>query len=249
MLSAMPPIFVISLARETERRAAMQRELADFEFEFFEAVDGDRLGESDCQHRLHAEWWRVIRGRQLSPGEIGCFLSHYGLWQRLVEARTPCALILEDDARLEDGFAIIVEEILKADVEWDIVNLAPKRRYRVDRMLAALDGVRWLVRYRRRFGGAVGYLIRLEAAEALLHYCWRIRAPIDWLYAEWWQNGLTYLAVDPAIVTHAGVSSTIKTKPKVKRTVVEHSAAAFYRLGDRLHRHAVRNSKRGASHD
>ena len=242
MSSAMPPIFVISLERDVERRAAMRQELAAFDFEFFDAVDGDELDESAYRHRMQTDWWRIMRGRDLSPGEIGCFLSHYALWQRMVETGTPSALILEDDARLEDGFAVIVEEILKADVEWDIVNLAPKRQYRIDRMLAVLDGVRWLVCYGRRFGGAVGYLIRLEAAEALLHHCWRIRAPIDWLYAEWWQNGLAFLAVDPAIVRHAGVEPTIRTRPKAKRTVLEHAAAASYRLADWLRRYQARKS-------
>ncbi|MDE0407754.1 MAG: glycosyltransferase family 25 protein, partial [Alphaproteobacteria bacterium] len=185
-MSVTPPIFVVSLVRETERRAAMRKELADFEFEFFDAIDGNEIDECRYRHRLQAEWWRIMRGRILSPGEIGCFLSHYALWERLVETGTPHAIVLEDDARLEDGFPVVVEEILKSGVEWDVVHLAPKKRYAIERVLAVLDGVRWLVRYRRRFGGAVGYLIRLEAAEALLHYCWRIRAPIDWLYAEWW---------------------------------------------------------------
>ena len=243
MPSAFPPIFVISLERDIERRAAMQRELAGFDFEFFDAVDGDKLDESEYRHRMQTDWWRIMRGRELAQGQIGCLLSNWLIWQRMVEAGTPSAIVLQDDARLEDGFATIIEEIMKADVEWDIVNLAPKRQYRIDRMLAVLDGVRWLVRYRRRFGGAVGYLIRLEAAEALLHYCWRIRAPIDWLYAEWWQNGLVFLAVDPAIVRHAGVRPTIETGPKTKRTVLEHLAATFYRWGDRLHMHAARKSK------
>lgn len=242
MSSPFPPIFVISLAREAERRAAMREELAGFDFEFFDAVDGDRLDGSEYRHRLHAGWWRIVRGRELSPGEIGCFLSHYALWQRMVETGTPSALILEDDARLEDGFATIVEEIMKAETEWDIVHLAPKKRYPIDRVYAVLDGCRWLVRFRRRHAGAHGYLIRQEAAEALLHYCWRIRAPIDWLYAEWWQNGLAFRAVDPGIVRHAGVPTTIRTRPKVERTALEHIAAKFYRWADRLHLRAARKS-------
>ena len=245
MPGAMPPIFVISLAREVERRNAMRRELAGFDFQFFDAVDGDRLDESAYRPRMQAEWWRVMRGRDLAPGEIGALLSHWLVWRRMVEAGTPCAIVLEDDARLEDGFAAVVEEILKADAAWDIVQLAPKRQYRIDRVLAMLDGVRWLVRYRRRFGGATGYLIRLEAAEALLHYCWRIRAPVDWLYAEWWRNGLVFLAVDPAIVRGAGWPSTIGTRPKVRRTALEHLAAAFCRWGDWLHRRAALEPKRG----
>ena len=241
-MRGLPPIFVISLGRETERRATMQRELAEFEFEFVEAVDGDTLAKDLYRHRLQTEWWRRMRGRELSCGEIGAFLSHYAVWERLVQARTPYAIILEDDARLEDGFVPIIEEIIKAEAEWDFVYLAPRKRYRMDRVLPLHGGSRSLVRFRRRAGGAVGYLIRLEAAEVLLHYCWRIRAPIDWLTAEWWQNGLRYYAVDPRIVSHAGLRSTICTNPKVRRIPLEHIAAGFYRWADRLHLRAARKS-------
>ena len=78
MTNTLPPIFVISLARATERRATIRQELAGFDFELIDAVDGDKLPANQYQHRIQTEWWRVMRGRELSPGEIGCFLSHYG---------------------------------------------------------------------------------------------------------------------------------------------------------------------------
>ena len=70
-----------------------------------------------------------------------------------------------------------------------------------------------------------------RSAEALLHYCWRIRAPVDWLYAEWWRNGLVFLAVDPAIVRGAGWPSTIGTRPKVRRTALRTSGGGLLPLG------------------
>ena len=240
MLNAVtPPIFVISLAREAKRRARMAQELAGFDFEFFDAVDGRTLDAAQYAHRMDAEWFRIMRGRELAPGEIGCFLSHYGLWQRLVEAGTPCALILEDDARLEDGFAAVIDEAVKIAAEWDVVYLARmKKPLRTVRTVAVLDGCRRLIQCRRRTGG-VGYLIRLEAAEALLHYCWRIRTPIDYLYTGWWDNGLRVYAVDPPIVRHAGMPSTIMTWkggkwPKLKRTALEHAAGYLNRKADKL---------------
>ena len=237
----MPPIFVVSLVREMERRARMRKELEAWrlDFDFFDAVDGAELAEDCYHHRMQEQWWRVMRGRRLSPGEIGCFLSHYALWQHLVDTGTQHAIVLEDDAVLEDGFPVIIDAILKTYPDWDIVLLSPKKRYSAHRELAVLDGQRFLVRYRRRVGGCVGYLIRLEAAKVLLHYCWRIRAPIDWLYAEWWRNGLAFCAVDPAIVTHAGIGPTIRTLPKIKRTTLEHAAAASYRLADWLYLRSV----------
>jgi len=161
------------------------------------------------------------------------------LWEHLVETGIPCALVLEDDARLEDGFRKVVAEAVKIQDEWDVVYLAAmKKPLRTVRMIAALDGCRWLIQCRRRTGG-VGYLIRLDAAKALLHYCWRIRSPIDYLYTGWWDNGLRVYAIDPAIVRHAGMPSTIMTWeggkwPKLKRTLLEHAAGYFWRKADKL---------------
>lgn len=239
---SVPPIFVISLVRDTERREAMKKELAGLDFRFFDAVDGRELDESAYRRRLQTDWWRRMRGRRMSPGMIGCFLSHYALWEGMVETGTPYAIILEDDARLDDDFTVVIEKIMEnaAATKWDVILLSAKRQYPIDLTLAFLHGNRWLVRYRRRVGGTVGYLIRREAAEALLHYCWRIRAPISWLYAEWWQNGLTFLSVDPAVAHHASVPPVIERQPRVRRTVSERMAAVSYRLADWLHRRAVR---------
>lgn len=76
MSSAVPPIFVISLAREAERHARMAQKFAGFDFEFFDAVDGFVLDPTEHAHRMDAEWFCIMRGRALAPGEIGCFLSH-----------------------------------------------------------------------------------------------------------------------------------------------------------------------------
>lgn len=247
MPSVLPPIFVISLVRDTERREAMTKELAGIDFQFFDAVDGRELDLSKYRNRMRSDWWRVMRGREMSPGMIGCFLSHYALWERLVETGTAYAVILEDDTRLDDNFTVIVEKIMEnaAATEWDVVVLSMKRQYPIDRSLASLHGNWQLVRHRRRIGGVTrGYLIRREAAEALLHYCWRIRAPIGWLHGEWWQSGLTYLAVDPAVVRDAELLSLIGPQSEVRRTMSEHIAAGAYRLADRLYLRAACQSGR-----
>ena len=183
---------------------------------------------------------RGSRPSSPAPGRAWDGLSHYALWQRLVETRTRYAIILEDNARLEDGFRAVIHDLMKMAGEWDIVMLSPKRVYAVDREVAALATDRRLVRFARRVAGAVGYLIRLEAAENLVHYCWRIRAPIDWLYAEWWKNGLRVYAVIPAIITHAGLPSTIQVRSRVKRSALEYAAGAAHRWADRLHLRAAR---------
>lgn len=51
--------------------------------------------------------------RQMTMGEIGCFLSHYNIWKRIVEREQEVALILEDDIRFESYFMNAAEKVLK----------------------------------------------------------------------------------------------------------------------------------------
>ena len=38
-------------------------------------------------------------GRHLTFGEIGCFMSHYNIWQDIITRDLHTVLILEDDIR------------------------------------------------------------------------------------------------------------------------------------------------------
>ncbi|XP_015754199.1 PREDICTED: glycosyltransferase 25 family member-like [Acropora digitifera] len=42
--------------------------------------------------------------RPLTMGEIGCFLSHYLIWQEMINNGLSQVLILEDDVRFEPNF-------------------------------------------------------------------------------------------------------------------------------------------------
>ena len=230
-------VFVVSLARATARREFMRTQLNSrgFNWEFFDATDGKGIALSDLQFRVHREFWHINRGRQMSPGEIGAFFSHYSLWQKIYIHRIPYALILEDDAFLPNGMEATIDSILSAKAKWDIVILHAKKPFRhtVVENLGGGGGGK-LVRFHRRVGGAVAYLITAAAAEKLVSYCGEIHAPIDWMYAEWWRNGLEYLAVLPAPVGHGKHKSTIRVLPKTGRTIGEHFAALRYRIADRF---------------
>ncbi|MDE2075648.1 MAG: glycosyltransferase family 25 protein [Burkholderiales bacterium] len=61
------------------------------------AVDGAKLDPSTLkqlnpQPAPHGEWFRG-----LTPGEIGCFLSHLKCWELIAQRQLACALIQEDD--------------------------------------------------------------------------------------------------------------------------------------------------------
>lgn len=90
------PVYVISLARAPDRRPAISDHLTQLgiEFEIVDAVDGRALSEEFLASV-------TAPGVTLSPGMIGCNLSHFDLSKRLIASRADVALFLEDDARLD----------------------------------------------------------------------------------------------------------------------------------------------------
>lgn len=95
--------YIINLACDTDRRAAMEHRLAATPFadaEFADAVDGRRL--SPRQRAALFDYRRLVDfiPEKLSPGEAGCTLSHYYLWQRIAATDEP-AVVMEDDITLD----------------------------------------------------------------------------------------------------------------------------------------------------
>lgn len=62
--------------------------------------------------------------RQMTMGEIGCFLSHYRIWEKMIKKGQNEVLILEDDIRFEPYFtqrAIRLLEEARYVVDYDLM--------------------------------------------------------------------------------------------------------------------------------
>ena len=236
------PIFVISLARAAARREKMRRQLEEMNLNHtvIDAVDGATLDLSQYADRLRFDKWKFLRGRELSRGEIGCFLSHYQLWESLAANKTECALVLEDDPVLDKNFAEVAAAAAQVKWRWDVILLSSRKRYKVDRVLCPLPHNRRLVRYNKRVGTTRAYLINLGGARKLLGICRDISAPIDWRYAEWWANNLEFYAVDPAITKDGGEPSLIGEPPRLRRDFGEWLLASLVRFHNWQARHLYR---------
>ena len=100
---------VINLPQREDRRnwftETNQEALTDFNWEFVDAVEGNGLTYEDLQRMdfdTDKNWRDPLLKRTLTKGEVGCFLSHYKLWEECAEGEEPY-LILEDDAFLKEA--------------------------------------------------------------------------------------------------------------------------------------------------
>uniref|UniRef100_T1JHI5 Glycosyl transferase family 25 domain-containing protein n=1 Tax=Strigamia maritima TaxID=126957 RepID=T1JHI5_STRMM len=63
--------------------------------------------------------------RPLTMGEIGCFLSHYKIWEEVVEEQYRAVIVFEDDIQFEPYFRKKVNRMMKEmqslQLDWDLV--------------------------------------------------------------------------------------------------------------------------------
>jgi glycosyl transferase family 25 len=145
----------------------------------------------------------------LSAGEIGCYASHITIWQALVDGRLgDVALVMEDDLRLEDDFALAVRRALSvAAPDWDLIRLSnfPRRAFVP---LAEISARYHLVHYTRVPISCGAYLISRAGAIKLLAL--RARTlPVDEDCRRVWRFGLKTFGVLPPPAIPGVIESTI----------------------------------------
>lgn len=211
-MSAMPPVFVVSLARATERRADIARRLEESQIahKIIDAVDGAKVDMAALGDRVKNIGLAAVKnGVAFDRGSLGCYLSHYQLWERMAREKIPHAVIMEDDARWTDDFAPIVGEVVNCKWRWDVVLLHGDIRRGAKRTICPLGARHHLVQYQRHPFALVAYLISQAGAKKLVDYCRDIRLPIDSQWKPWWQWNGNFYCVHPKVAAVTGAASTI----------------------------------------
>ena len=124
-------IFLINLDKRTDRLAFVQNQLDAIQlpFERIAAVYGADLTVE--QQALFDQKRFVLEQKKAAvPGEIGCAMSHRGIWQQMVQQQLPYALILEDDIHINSKLAAFVAD--KTHYQYfDFLNLSANEPYAV----------------------------------------------------------------------------------------------------------------------
>lgn len=108
-------ILYINLARRPDRNQNAITQLKKVNLldkaERIDAVDGKQLDIASLSSdlitdhgRTYALSNRYIKSERLTPGAIGCALSHLRAYQKIINDKIPVTLILEDDVTCVDDF-------------------------------------------------------------------------------------------------------------------------------------------------
>ena len=196
MKAAPCPIFVINLDRSVARLENVTRQLhgAGLEFERIPAIDGRMLPEAELS-RMCPDNSRHFFA-PLTPGEVGCWLSHARALRTMVDRGLPHCVVFEDDFELRPGFARCLGELLAlGDRLPDAVKMFGTRSH--GEVLAALPGGERVVRSNSPPICTTCTLWTDRGARKLLAASSRIMRPIDVQLKHWWEMDLDVAWASP----------------------------------------------------
>ncbi|XP_071878104.1 glycosyltransferase 25 family member [Bombus fervidus] len=167
-------IYMINLLRRPERRERMHKLFKELgiRVETHDAVDGRALNQSVLEKlgiEIMIGYTDPYHNRPMTMGEIGCFLSHYNIWNKVIENGFKSIIVLEDDVRFEPFFRqkvnYILRELKDLQFEWDLVYLGRKRL--AENAESWIDGSKYLVHAGYSYW-TLGYILSTSGAKKLI---------------------------------------------------------------------------------
>lgn len=226
-------IYLINLARSTDRLEACARQLekVSLPFDRIEAVDGGTLGE-EVINELY-DFGESSYHKHMTSGEIGCYLSHVRVWQKIVDEQLDYAVVLEDDIILQDNIQQGLETIQYIEQPWDLIKLAeaPVKRRAVHQYPVS-DFT--LVTYNKVPSRTCAQVVSLSGAIKLLAASKHISRPVDIELQYWWESKLNVFGLKPYIVkANQDETSEIdrgQARKKAKQSFPRKVLSGFYFL-------------------
>jgi glycosyl transferase family 25 len=187
-------VFLINLDKETERLKFVDKQLKDVGvfYQRISAVYGKLLSEEEKNASVNKFRCWCAYGQMLRDGEIGCGLSHYGIYRKMINENLDAVCVLEDDVILEGNF--------KEQLEYAFENIDRSRPqvFLLSNHTREVSEIRE-IRKARTDMFTEGYIITRPAAELLLRVNYPMIVPCDH-WGRWVKySGLELFHVFPTV--------------------------------------------------
>ena len=208
-MSAWENIFIINMRKDAKRREHISNELEKYNiqhYKFFEAVDGKLLmKETDSLELLNSP---------MNPGQIGCYMSHLQIYEKIVSDNLSGAVIFEDDITTTPWTPEIPNFLKQLPRGWDIVwignsralyprntcSIIPNPKYAQEGVQQVSKNIFQLIdtKHTSHPMGLYAYAISNKAARDILSLEKHYEIPIDNVIIN--QNWKKYMMIPSAIV-------------------------------------------------
>lgn len=197
------PAFVICLDREVKRRQLIQEHLHshNIAFTFSNAVDGRTLT-YDEKGKYYSESSSIkMRGRPLAAGEIGCYLSHSRIWEKIISENINKSIIIESDALFTHEAVKVINAVDNKHSNWELIMLHYRDCYPAFMGRLKLTTKSKLVRFSNKSSCATAYMVTLQGAKKLIKQAYPIQLPVDdYMTGGYINKNITTYAVYPKTV-------------------------------------------------
>ncbi|MEJ6403921.1 glycosyltransferase family 25 protein [Yoonia sp. 2307UL14-13] len=251
-------VWLINLDRDTDRLAAMDRQLAKMGMAYtrFPAIYG-----KDCAAALaenvDADAYARNMGSPILPGKMGCYASHLAVWDKFLKSSHDIALILEDDVVFHDDFLESVGVALAHADDWDLIRFNCIRAKLP--IVQKTCGDYRLNAYLGPFTGNATYLIHRHTAERLTPHLWPQTRAFDHELNRFFVHDYRQLGLEPwsshpddgGVSTITGKGFGLVDKPAWYRRLPHYrlKAANYFRRGYWLMRQGMLWPRKAPHHD
>ncbi|WP_261885115.1 glycosyltransferase family 25 protein [Vibrio pomeroyi] len=165
------------------------------DFEFFIGVDA-RIDEHSLLTKIHEKKFLYNMGRAYAPGEVGCYASHYLVWQKCVELNEPI-LVFEDHVDIETDTFRNTLAIAKQHIEQCGYIRLQNSKNRLNYPVCKYENQN-LVKYLKVPQGTAGYALSPNAAKAFIKHSQTFRHPVDVFLRNTWIHNQPMFGVNQA---------------------------------------------------
>lgn len=232
--------YVINLAGSNQRWETTSSRLTELgvPFERFEAVDG-RVNPHPLFARYDDKLREKYRRRVLSGGELGCFASHFKLWEKCLELNQPI-MVMEDDIIINDTYPEALALAEKHADKYKYLRFAGTflrpRTFKKVNTLGPFD----VVDHIRGPAGTLCYFITPSAAQVFIDHAAVWYLAVDDYMDRYWRHKIPCYSLMPFPVLLADVETDMTRIKKGKTSLSLKLKQELYVLLERLRRFIYR---------
>jgi len=161
--------YVINLDRSVDRMKQFAKDFESFPIPFIRVsgIEGQTLT-IPIENYDALKFFSYV-GREATPGDIGCYLSHLKVLRMFLESGKEFALICEDDAAPTPECYEAIEQAIAHSESWDLLRLYA-RRHEASLLISyrSLTSVHNLCTSIHGMDDAAAYVVHRRAAEILV---------------------------------------------------------------------------------
>ncbi|MDX1302644.1 glycosyltransferase family 25 protein [Photobacterium sp.] len=231
-------IFVINLESSTDRRAHISKQLDELgvNYHIFSAINGHK-GHHPLFDMYDDGLSQLYRGKSLSKGQIGCYASHYQLWQQCIELNKPI-IVIEDDALIyPKAFKAFIQHLPQLEDNYECIRLFDnKRKCFSFNPVKQLDSIT-ICKFSKGHMSATGYFITPAGATKMLKHSTRWYMAVDIYMDRFWINDVECYGTSPACLTNDPIfESDIGYGKKAPRSFLTRCKREWFNLTELIKR-------------